>query len=130
MNGAGTFKTNEMAIPAAVMAFGFRSDRPEPLDQAVPVEEAQVPRQEAGLAEAQFNLAHCLATGNGTPRNDAEELTWMLSAAGQGLASAQYLAGVMLAEGVGGAPDRIWAVVHDAPNGVSRRIAATARTTK
>lgn len=60
----------------------------------------------AGLAEAQFNLAHCLVTGNGTARNDAEALTWMLRAAEQGLASAQFLAGVMLVEGIGTAPDR------------------------
>ena len=61
---------------------------------------------ESGLAEAQFNLAHCLVTGNGTRRNDREALTWMLRAAEQGLASAQFLAGVMLLEGLGAAPDR------------------------
>jgi TPR repeat protein len=61
---------------------------------------------EAGLAEAQFNLAHCLATGNGVARADGEALTWMLRAAEQGLASAQYLAGVMYLEGVGTSPDR------------------------
>lgn len=61
---------------------------------------------ESGLAEAQFNLAHCLATGNGTARNDAEALDWMLRAAGQGLASAEFLAGVMLLEGIGGPVDR------------------------
>ena len=65
---------------------------------------------EAGLAEAQFNLAHCLATGNGAPRDDAEALRWMLLAAEQGLASAQYLAGVMLAEGMGTSRDRDRAV--------------------
>lgn len=61
---------------------------------------------ESGLAEAQFNLAHCLVTGNGIRRNDREALTWMLRAAEQGLASAQFLAGVMLLEGVGATPDR------------------------
>ena len=61
---------------------------------------------ESGLAEAQFNLAHCLVTGNGMQRNDPEALAWMLRAADQGLASAQFLAGVMLLEGVGTAPDR------------------------
>jgi TPR repeat protein len=61
---------------------------------------------EAGLAEAQFNLAHCLATGNGTRRSDSEALTWMLRAAEQGLASAQYLAGVMYLEGLGTPVDR------------------------
>ena len=55
----------------------------------------------AGLAEAQFNLAHCLATGSGTARNDIEAFSWMLKAAEQGLSSAQFLAGVMLAEGIG-----------------------------
>jgi TPR repeat protein len=60
----------------------------------------------AGLAEAQFNLAHCLATGNGVARSDPEALVWMLRAAEQGLASAQYLAGVMYLEGIGTAPDR------------------------
>lgn len=66
---------------------------------------------EAGLAEAQFNLAHCLATGSGTPRSDNEALQWMLRAAGQGLASAQYLAGVMLAEGIGTQADPARAIV-------------------
>jgi len=60
----------------------------------------------AGLAEAQFNLAHCLATGSGTARDDAEALGWMLKAAAQGLSSAQFLAGVMLAEGIGTRADR------------------------
>ena len=60
---------------------------------------------EAGLAEAQFNLAHCLASGNGAPRDDAEALRWMLLAAEQDLASAQYLAGVMLDEGIGTSRD-------------------------
>lgn len=61
---------------------------------------------EAGLAEAQFNLAHCLATGNGVARDDVAALDWMLMAAGQGLASAQFLTGVMFNEGLGTAPDR------------------------
>jgi len=61
---------------------------------------------EAGLPEAQFNLAHCLATGNGTVRDDVAALSWMLRAAEQGLPSAQFLAGVMYAEGIGTAADR------------------------
>ena len=65
----------------------------------------------AGLAEAQFNLAHCLATGSGTARDDAEALSWMLKAAEQGLSSAQFLAGVMLAEGIGTRADRARAQV-------------------
>jgi len=60
---------------------------------------------EAGLAEAQFNLAHSLATGSGVPRDDAEGLHWMQRAAAQDLPSAQYLTGVMYAEGLGTAPD-------------------------
>jgi len=67
---------------------------------------------EAGLAKAQFNLAHCLATGSGTARDDGEAFSWMLSAAEHGLSSAQFLVGVMLAEGIGTHPDligaRIW----------------------
>lgn len=60
---------------------------------------------EAGLAEAQFNLAHCLATGSGTARDDAAALHWMLRAAEQGLPDAQFLAGVMYAQGVGAGAD-------------------------
>lgn len=67
---------------------------------------------EAGLAKAQFNLAHCLATGSGTARDDGEAFSWMMRAAEQGLSSAQFLVGVMLVEGVGTHPDligaRIW----------------------
>lgn len=66
----------------------------------------------AGLPNAQFNLAHCLATGSGTARDDVEALYWMLEAAQQGVADAQFLAGVMLAEGRGVRPDpvraRVW----------------------
>jgi TPR repeat protein len=65
---------------------------------------------EAGLAEAQFNLAHCLATGNGVPRDGAEALRWMELAAEQDLASAQYLAGVMFAEGMGTTKDTARAI--------------------
>ena len=66
---------------------------------------------EAGLPEAQFNLAHCLATGSGVARDDAASLHWMLRAAEQGLASAQFLAGVMFAEGVGTEVDRRQAII-------------------
>ncbi|MCB1722498.1 MAG: sel1 repeat family protein [Gammaproteobacteria bacterium] len=65
---------------------------------------------EAGLAEAQFNLAHCLATGSGTARDDVAALEWMQRAAEQGLASAQYLAGVMRVEGIGAPADRAQAL--------------------
>jgi TPR repeat protein len=61
---------------------------------------------EAGLAEAQFNLAHCLASGQGAPRDDAAAALWMQRAAEQGLADAGFLYGVMLLEGVGVAVDR------------------------
>jgi len=59
-----------------------------------------------GVAEAQFNLAHSLATGNGTEVDNAESRRWMEQAAARGLRDAQYLMGVMLLEGVGGDPDR------------------------
>ena len=57
-------------------------------------------------SRAQFNLAHCLATGTGTPRDDAAALRWMLRAARRDLEDAQFLAGVMLADGIGAAADR------------------------
>ncbi len=66
---------------------------------------------EAGLAEAQFNLAHSLVTGSGTRRDTAAGLRWMLRAAAQNLPSAQYLAGVMHAEGLGTAPDVAQAII-------------------
>lgn len=66
---------------------------------------------EAGLAEAQFNLAHSLATGSGVPRDDAAGLRWMQRAAAQDLPSAQYLVGVMHAEGLGTAPDAAEAIL-------------------
>lgn len=59
----------------------------------------------AGVAEAQFNLAHCLATGSGVARDDTEARDWMLRAAGQGLPDARFLAGVMLIDGIGGPTD-------------------------
>jgi TPR repeat protein len=58
-----------------------------------------------GLAEAQFNLAHCLATGHGVAADPATARHWMALAAAQGLADAQFLYGVMLVEGMGGDPD-------------------------
>ncbi len=61
---------------------------------------------EAGVAQAQFNLAHCLATGHGAAPDEVEARDWMAAAARQGLADAQFLLGVMLAEGMGGAADR------------------------
>jgi hypothetical protein len=61
---------------------------------------------EQGLGKAQFNLAHCLATGHGAPQDYAESRVWMEKAAGQGMADAQFLLGVMLAEGLGGEVDR------------------------
>ena len=59
-----------------------------------------------GIAEARFNLAHCLATGDGVTRDEAAARHWMLLAAGQGLVDAQFLAGVMLLDGIGGEVDR------------------------
>jgi TPR repeat protein len=57
---------------------------------------------EQGLDKAQFNLAHCLATGHGTPQDYAAARLWMRRAAQQGMADAQFLMGVMLLEGLGG----------------------------
>lgn len=65
---------------------------------------------EAGVAEAQFNLAHCLATGHGIARDDAEALRWMDAAARQGLRDARFLLGVMLANGMGGPADTAAAI--------------------
>ena len=60
---------------------------------------------EQGLDKAQFNLAHCLATGHGVVQDYAEARVWMRRAAQQGLADAQFLLGVMLSEGLGGGAD-------------------------
>jgi len=57
---------------------------------------------EQGLDKAQFNLAHCLATGHGVPQDYAEARLWMRRAAQQGMADAQFLMGVMLLAGLGG----------------------------
>jgi len=59
-----------------------------------------------GLDKAQFNLAHCLATGHGAPQDYVESRSWMRRAAEQGMADAQFLLGVMLAEGLGGEANR------------------------
>jgi TPR repeat protein len=53
---------------------------------------------EQGLAKAQYNLAHLLATEEISTVAAAE---WMLKAANQGMADAQYLMGVIYAEGLG-----------------------------
>jgi TPR repeat protein len=58
-----------------------------------------------GLVEAQFNLAHCLATGHGVAPDPVAARHWMARAATQGLADAQFLYGVMLVEGLGGDAD-------------------------
>ncbi len=57
---------------------------------------------EQGLAQAQFNLAHCLATGHGVKQDLSEARRWMRRAAQQQEADAQFLLGVMLVEGMGG----------------------------
>lgn len=57
---------------------------------------------EQGLAKAQFNLAHCLATGSGVGQNYESSRYWMEKAANQGIVDAQFLYGMMLAEGLGG----------------------------
>ncbi len=53
---------------------------------------------EQGLAKAQYNLAHLLATEEISTVAAAK---WMLKAANQGMADAQYLMGVIYAEGLG-----------------------------
>ena len=60
---------------------------------------------EQGVDKAQFNLAHCLATGHGASQDYAEARTWMQRAAEQGMVDAQFLMGVMLVEGLGGEAD-------------------------
>lgn len=56
---------------------------------------------EQGVAEAQFNLAHCLATGRGTEMDYQESYVWMQKAAQQQIPEAQFLLGVMYHEGLG-----------------------------
>ena len=78
--------------------------------QGLPADAVQAVRwyraaAEQGLAEAQFNLAHCLATGHGTARDYVTARTWMRRAALQGVADAQFLLGVMLDQGMGGDKD-------------------------
>lgn len=58
-----------------------------------------------GVAEAEFNLAHCLATGHGTDQNNVEARIWMNKAAKQQLPDAQFLLGIMYIEGIGGNTD-------------------------
>jgi len=85
---------------------------------------------DAGLAEAQFNLAHCLATGSGTPRDDVEAFGWMLRAAQQGLAEAQFLVGMMFSDGIGTTADPVQArrlLVRAATGGNGDAAAALAR---
>ena len=56
---------------------------------------------EQGHAEAQYLLAWCCMTGNGTGKSLAEGLKWMRKAAGQGLAGAQCILGVCYLYGNG-----------------------------
>jgi len=70
---------------------------------------------EQGIAEAQFNLAHCLATGHGIDQDYLQARIWMRLAAEQKLADAQFLLGVMLDQGLGGKADP-----GDAANWLSR----------
>jgi uncharacterized protein len=60
---------------------------------------------EQGVDKAQFNLAHCLASGDGVAQDYQQARVWMEKAARQGMPDAQFLLGVMLVEGLGGAPD-------------------------
>jgi TPR repeat protein len=58
-----------------------------------------------GDIEAQVNLAHALAQGQGTPKDEAAAFHWLLSAAESGLAVAQARLGLAYATGQGVAPD-------------------------
>lgn len=60
-----------------------------------------------GVVEAEFNLAHCLATGHGVTQDYAKARHWMAKAASQGLADAQFLLAVMLDQGLGGDSDPV-----------------------
>lgn len=62
---------------------------------------------EQGVAEAQFNLAHCLATGRGTVQNYVESFAWMQKAAQQQIVEAQFLLGVMYKDGLGSMPNPV-----------------------
>jgi TPR repeat protein len=61
---------------------------------------------EQGVANAQFNLGHCLATGHGVDQNYQEAFIWLEKAADQNIADAQFLVGIMYQEGMGVAVDR------------------------
>jgi S1-C subfamily serine protease len=61
---------------------------------------------EAGLAEAQHNLAVCLMEGEGGRQNHHEAVEWFQKAAAQGLASAQFALGKSYYDGKGVAQDQ------------------------
>ena len=60
---------------------------------------------QAGDGEAQVNLAHALAQGQGTPKDETAAFHWLLAAAEAGLAVAQARLGLAYATGQGVAPD-------------------------
>ena len=57
---------------------------------------------EQGESDAQYNLACCLASGQGVVEDKAEAYKWYRKAAEQGLADAQNMVGRYLQEGLGG----------------------------
>jgi TPR repeat protein len=62
---------------------------------------------EQGDAEAQFNLAYCLATGNGRAKDTVEGVKWYRKAAEQGHAVAQFNLGICYYVGEGVTKDAI-----------------------
>ncbi|MCU7959244.1 MAG: sel1 repeat family protein [gamma proteobacterium symbiont of Bathyaustriella thionipta] len=58
---------------------------------------------QAGIAEAQFNLAHLMVTHAEIAGGAEQARIWFHKAAEQNLPDAQFLLGIMLAEGAGGA---------------------------
>lgn len=59
------------------------------------------------VAEAQFNLAHCLVTGHGTSVDLTRGFAWMEKAAQNNIIDAQFLLGVMYIEEMGNAGDKV-----------------------
>ena len=65
---------------------------------------------EQGHTEAQFNLGHSYATGEGVLQDDVAAVAWFHKAAEQGYAKAQYNLGFMCATGRGVSRDLVEAV--------------------
>src|SRR5437773_9249870 len=65
---------------------------------------------EQNLAQAQFNLGTCYASGQGVAKDEVEAVKWYRKAAEQNLAAAQNNLGVCYANGDGVAKDSVEAV--------------------